>query len=103
MAFCDWRDMLAVMPRRFFRASMVRLGLEAAASASLGVEVGGDGGDGEFGFSGVFRDEGGDGGHGSAVANEAGLRGVVGGLREVAEEVGVDLTGEGVWDVWYRV
>ena len=82
---------------------MVRLGLGGGGKGVLGVEVGGDGGDGDFGLRGVFRDEGGDCGHGSAVAEEAGLRGVVGGQREVVEEVGVDLAGERVWDVRDRV
>ena len=75
------------------------VGAGGIAEGVLRVEVLGDDLDGELGLEGVFRDEGGDGGHGAVVACGAGFGRVWGGWWQGPAELGVDLAGEAVWDV----
>ena len=65
----------------------------------LGVEDLGDDLRGELGLEVVFRDEGGDGGHGALVADGAGLGRVGGGWRQGPAELGVDFACQAVWDI----
>jgi hypothetical protein len=70
-----------------------------AAQRVLGVEFGRNDVGGEFSLRGVLRDVVGEGGDGAFVAQGALLGAVVGGGREVADEVGADGAGEGFGDV----